>query len=172
MEFITPEYLALNKQLHEENKHFGNNGAAYLKEISDIIRQTKTLDILDYGCGKSALANNLPFEIRQYDPAIEKYSSLPEPAEFVICTDVLEHIEPEHLENVIDHIASLTKKYAFFVISIEKAWKTLPDGRNAHLIIEHPRWWLEKLYKHYQLLTYQDLTNRIMVLVQPVKKEI
>ncbi len=165
MQTISDEYRKLNTQLHEENKHYGNNGAVYLDFVVSLIRQLKTQDVLDFGCGKSALANNLPFPIKQYDPAIPKYAELPEPAELVVCTDVIEHIEPEYLDNVLAQIKSLTNKLCYMVISIAPAWKTLPDGRNAHLIIESYDWWWVKIREYFDILNFQHFTNRISLVL-------
>jgi 2-polyprenyl-3-methyl-5-hydroxy-6-metoxy-1,4-benzoquinol methylase len=70
---------------------------------------------------------------------------LPKPSDVVVCTDVLEHIEPEKLDAVLDHILRLTGYFAHLVISTRPANAVLPDGRNAHLIVETPDWWLEKI---------------------------
>ena len=37
---------------------------------------------------------------------------------------------------------------AFLLIDTREAIKTLPDGRNAHLIIEGKDWWTEKVTKN------------------------
>jgi hypothetical protein len=39
----------------------------------------------------------------------------------------------------------LFKNHAWFIIACYPAKKLLPDGRNAHLIIESPIWWLDKI---------------------------
>lgn len=143
---ITDQYKKLNEDLHETNVHYGTCGHLYHEEITDLARNLQTQDILDYGCGKSTLAMHIPFKIKQYDPAILKYSLPPEPADIVVCTDVLEHIEPDCLEDVLLHISALTKKLAYFVISTVEAKKILSDGRNAHLIVEDARFWLNKLW--------------------------
>lgn len=80
-----------------------------------------------------------------YDPGIKKHSKLPEPADFVICTDVLEHIEPELIDNVLSHLAHLTKREAYFVIFTGDCGHKLPDGRAAHLIQKPRAWWEGKL---------------------------
>jgi 2-polyprenyl-3-methyl-5-hydroxy-6-metoxy-1,4-benzoquinol methylase len=106
---------------------------------------------LDYGCGQGALGRALNQEISEYDPAIAGKDSSPQPADLVICTDVLEHIEPECLESVLDHLKSLTKEALFAVISTRPAKKTLADGRNAHLIIEPWSFWEEKLARRFRV---------------------
>lgn len=141
----SPEYLELNRQLHQENPNYGVSGSKYIPEVVALSRKYNTTDILDYGCGKGTLAKALPFEIKEYDPAIPEKSETPTPCDLVVCTDVLEHIEPEYIDWVIGDIARCTKVAAFIVIHTGPAKKTLPDGRNTHLIQENKAWWWKKL---------------------------
>lgn len=162
---ISENYRAQNAALHKENPHYGTSGQKNAAQVTALAMSLQTRDILDYGCGKSTLANSLPFKIKQYDPAIPKYSALPEPADLVVCTDVLEHIEPEFLGDVLDHLQSLVKMRGFFVIATRPARKALPDGRNAHLIVEGARWWLNALWDKFNVLGFQDRGEEIFVMV-------
>jgi hypothetical protein len=168
MQLISDEYRKLNEGLHETNKKYGVSGAVYLQHIVNLVKAYQTQDILDYGCGKSTLANNLPFIIKQYDPAVPKYSEMPKPAHIVVCTDVLEHIEPECLDNVLDHIRDLTRKVAFLVIATRHAQKTLADGRNAHLIVKPARWWLAKLYERFDIRSFETSDEACVATVRPL----
>lgn len=154
MQFITDSYLELNKKLHESNPNFGTSGKKYIEDVMRLAASLKTEDILDYGCGKSTLSLNLPFSIKQYDPAIPKYSSAPRPADIVVCTDVIEHIEPVYIENVLDHLESLTRVACFLTGATRPAQKTLADGRNAHLIVKSSRWWIDQLWDRFELMTF------------------
>jgi hypothetical protein len=87
----------------------------------------------------------------------------------VVCTDVLEHVEPEYLDNVLADIAGLTKQYAYFNISLMEAMKTLPDGRNAHLIVQPWQWWAEKLREYFTLIE-GDLTPIALTVFARSKK--
>lgn len=106
-------------------------------------------DILDYGCGKGKLGLG-----KKYDPAIPEFSTDPDPADLLVSTDVLEHIEPDLLDNVLIHMKSKMKKQGFLTIGCSPASKKLPDGRNAHLIVRSPDWWIEKLKEHFVILSY------------------
>lgn len=139
----------------------------WVKEIAELSRQYKTQDILDYGCGKSTLSLNLPLPIKQYDPAIKRYSDPPEPADIVVCTDVLEHIEPEYLEAVLDDLKRLVKKAGFFTVACVEAKKVLADGRNAHLIVESPEWWLRKLMERFYIKFFNAMDRECLVVVEP-----
>lgn len=164
---ITEEYRKLNAELHKTNEHYGTSGAKYVNQISALAMSLQTKDILDYGCGKSTLANNLPYKIKQYDPAIPKYSSLPKPADLVVCTDVLEHVEPELLGDVLNHLKELVLRKGFFIIATRPAKKILADGRNAHLIVEDARWWLAALWDKFKIVGFQDFGGEFLAIVEP-----
>lgn len=163
---ITDNYRAMNVKKHQ-SPGYGIGGGKYSPQVLTLALSLKTEDILDYGCGKSSLANNLPFKIKQYDPAIPKYAALPQPADLVVCTDVLEHVEPEHLGDVLGHLKELVKKRGFFVISTVPAFKSLEDGRNAHLIVESAKWWLNALWDHFKVIGFQDMNVQILAIVEP-----
>ena len=78
-----------------------------------------------------------------------------------MCTDVLEHIEPDCVDMVIEDIFRLTKRAAFLVIANRPALRALPDGRNAHLIQEGPEWWLPKLWSvGFSLSQFREIKNQ------------
>ena len=151
---ISEEYRLLNEQLHHERRDYGAFGHAVADKVMLACSTLKTQDVLDYGCGKATLNCNLPFGIYNYDPAVEKYAAPPEPADIVVCHDVMEHVEPEYVDEVLEHIASLTRHLALFVIHCRPAKKSLPDGRNAHVSLHAPDIWLGKLRKHFDFDDY------------------
>lgn len=167
MELITEEYRRLNAEMHDRIADYGVQGREHFFDVETIAKSLNTKDILDYGCGKGTLAMHFPFTVKQYDPAIQKHSDLPEPADLVICTDVLEHIEPALIENVLDHLKELTKRVLYATICTEKAKKSLPDGRNAHLIIEDAKWWFSALEDRFEIINYKKGEHHILVVCIP-----
>lgn len=172
MQLISESYRSLNEKLHETNETYGTSGKKWAPMVHELANAMQTRDILDYGCGKSTLANNLPFRIQQYDPAVPKFSGRPHPADLLVCTDVLEHIEPENLDSVLDDIESLTRKAAFLTIATRPAKKTLEDGRNAHLIQESLEWWLPKLLSRFKVRTLKADDSEFMVMLEAKPKVI
>jgi len=71
----------------------------------------------------------------------------PEPHDIVACTDVLEHLEPYCVDDVIDDLRRVTRKALFLTIATRVSKRTLADGRNAHLIVEGAPFWLQILWK-------------------------
>lgn len=143
---ITPEYRDLNRKLHQDNKSYGVSGVRY----TDVVRPLSDwgrLSILDYGAGRCTLSQALgpAYRITDYDPCIEGLDAPPTPHDVVVCTDVMEHVEPDCVDSVLKHIRTLALQKAFFVISVVPAQKVLADGRNAHISLHPFPWWLDRI---------------------------
>lgn len=150
---INDDYKNQLKELHSNPKTF-NNGTKQYKVIKDFLTRHSFKSLIDFGCGKGGLISCIKEfhpEIKNvtgYDPGYEEYERLPsEKFECLVSTDALEHIEPEFLEDSLRTINRLFTDYCFLRIACYRAKKTLPDGRNAHLIVEEPEWWVEKIKK-------------------------
>lgn len=146
MGLITPEYVEEQKLLHQQEA-YGSRGFNWGYLIAGIAVIEKCKSILDYGCGKGTLGHTLGkagFDARRYDPAVADFAAEPKKADLVACVDVLEHIEPDCLDAVLDHMAGLTGKIMFVAISMTPAKRKLSDGRNTHLIIQRPEFWRPK----------------------------
>ena len=137
------------RKLHMRGNFGGLSLLPFAQDISQLVSEFKSRSLLDYGCGKGLLARELDFPIWEYDPAIPGKDNPPRAADMVVCVDVLEHIEPDYLSNVLFDISRCTKKVCYLVISTRPATKTLPDGRNTHLIQEGRDWWVEKLKEFF-----------------------
>jgi hypothetical protein len=155
MKTISDRYVELNRQLHNARPDYGTSGHKWAPLVRDRFNAYQCRSLLDYGAGKQTLKASLTdLPVRCYDPSVEAISAPPQPAHFVTCTDVLEHIEPEYIDAVLDHLAQLTERAAFLVVATRPAVKFLPDGRNAHLIQEPPTWWLTKILKRFRLMEF------------------
>lgn len=141
---ISPGYEAQLRALHG-SQGWGEGGWKFSPEVRFLAGKVSARSILDYGCGRGTLKRMLTgFDVREYDPGIAGKDDLPLPADLVVCTDVLEHIEPEKIDAVLSHIYELSLAACFVAVSLRPAEKRLPDGRNAHLIIDNAPWWMEK----------------------------
>lgn len=145
----TDGYARQNRLLHKHRPDYGVIGSRWVKRATEICEEHGYTTVLDYGCGKGTFKSAAPkwMVVHEYDPAIEGRET-PTPSELVVCTDVLEHIEPECIDEVMAHIRDMGQ-YALLVISLSPSNKRLDDGRNAHLIIESKEWWMEKVSEHF-----------------------
>lgn len=165
---ISPHYRELNKQLHDERSDYGTSGKRYVPVVERLMAKYATRDVLDYGCGKRTLEKALGFPIHNYDPCVAGLDASPQPHDIVVSTDVLEHIEPDCLDDVLADIRRCTRKAAYLVIATRPAAKILPDGRNAHLILESHEWWGERLLRAGLKETkYQESEGEFAVLCEP-----
>jgi len=177
---FSEEYRSQQKSLHL-NPMYGVASTAFAPIISKLIIKNKIKTLSDYGAGKMRLYKSLSKEAIEYleeyypyDPAFPEYG-VPQSAELVCCIDVLEHIEPEYLDNVLLDLSNIVNKLGYFTIHLEAAVKVLPDGRNAHLIQESVSWWIAKLINHFDI-NYLSLHNVMgkgfCVIVTPKNKVI
>lgn len=146
--------------MHKQDAGWATSGPRFFDRVCGIIAQHKPETVLDYGCGKGAMLRALVHArlggvrgFSGYDPAIEVWNVQPDAAEFVICTDVLEHIEPSRIDAVLNHIRDLTQKVAYFVIHTGDCGFVLPDGRPAHILQRPQEWWEDKLWETFEGFT-------------------
>jgi acetolactate synthase regulatory subunit len=169
----TSEYAKLLSYEHSAPEKWGTAAKLRFAEIIKFIREQSVTDILDYGAGSanrlSAMLNNAypgEFFCTDYDPAIPEISQKPEPHSLVTCIDVLEHVEPELLDNVLCDLKRVIKQAGFFVIYTMPAQRFLKNGKNAHLIVESAEWWVEKLSKYFDVTVVQKSNSDVAVIVK------
>lgn len=142
------EYRAQLNGLHA-NQKWGADGHKHVAAVRAFANFVEPATILDYGCGRGTLAPAMPERrVQMYDPGIPGREGAPKPVDMIVCTDVLEHVEPDRLDNVLAHISVLAAKAAYVVIATRPANATLPDGRNAHLVLRPFAWWAERFIEH------------------------
>lgn len=170
-DLYSEEYQEQLKQ-HHDSHHWGGAVVGKIPEILFFMELMEVNDVLDYGCGRGDFKNIVEsklgnkYEIYEYEPGIKEKTDKPNPANMVICIDVLEHIEPELIDNVLDDLQRLVKKIGYFTICLAKALQYLPDGRNAHLIVEPREWWKSKLQSRFKIINEQGNESYYKVIVK------
>jgi hypothetical protein len=157
----------MQAKLHE-NPNYGVASTYFAPIVDDILSRFNITDLLDYGAGKLRLRDSITVKVNYtaYEPSNPEYDSEPEPTEFVTCIDVLEHIEPELLNNVLDDLQRVTLKYGLFTIHTGPAVKKLPDGRNAHLTQQPYTWWQPKIKERFDIVKEVAMDNGYLVFVK------
>lgn len=169
MELITDHYRTLQVDLHARYDYGRGVDATECAAIVKGLLDKGT--VLDYGCGQGHLKHLLSeYEVEEYDPAIEEKSELPARADIVVCSDVLEHIEPDCLDEVLNHLRALAKRHIVMVIATKQSNKIMADGRQAHLIVESASWWNYRLSKYFEIDGFNDRSedgHGILVVARP-----
>ncbi len=169
-EFISPEYREQNRMLHQSSidkgQPWGMSGWRYTKDMAEFAAQIGAQSVLDYGCGSGTLKigserEGFKTELREYDPAIPGKDTLPGPADLVCCTDVMEHIEPDRIHAVLQHIMELATKGVYIVIATNDSHHMLPDGRSSHLTVKPSQWWIPIVAEHGCIVKIEDLPKKV-----------
>lgn len=168
MSTITKDYARQQRTMHQ-NERYGRASLKWAPMVVDLIRARDPLTILDYGCGKGALRKGIADALDgrvmvEYDPGVKEFSELPGGSfDMVCCIDVLEHVEPECIEDVLDALRDKVGGFGFFTIHTGAAGKELPDGRNAHLIQQPFSWWQDQLSPRFKIPCYGTVHETIWV---------
>ena len=158
---ITPDYIELQKELRSRYDYGkGVDAPECAMLVRGLVPYGST--VLDYGCGQGHFSRvlGIRYEIEEYDPCIEGKDEEPARVDVVVCADVLEHVEPECLDNVLLHIRALTRKYAILVIATRPSDKIMADGRSAHLIVEDAGFWFQKLTGLFNFERFDDRSDQ------------
>ncbi len=76
-------------------------------------------------------------------------------AEYGYCTDVMEHIQPEYVDQVLDNILDAAEK-VFFQISLEDDACGALINEHLHLTVETMEWWMAKMSEHKAFVYYSE----------------
>lgn len=158
------DYLAFH---HDNPKKLGGKIPASQKRVvRDCVAQVSRLrgielrdvELLDYGSGKGYqyLRDRMHMEWGGalpwcYDPGVMQLGQRPD-KQFhgVFCLDVMEHIEPEDLSDVIrdcvQYVDGQPGSFVYFHTCCRMASKHFPDGRNLHRTVMPSDWWEAEQY--------------------------
>lgn len=164
-DLMTPEYRQLMIDEHAAGK-WGNAGHHHVPDVVKLLQDTRSTSVLDYGCGGGTLKRELDklgVDAREYDPGIPGKNNMPEPAHIVVCTDVLEHVEPGMVDNTLRHLNTLALKGMYLSIALSVGNKILLDGTPAHRTVKTAEWWLEKLRQACIPIRHHEMRKNLMV---------
>lgn len=141
------------REIHDKNlRFFGTSIKGRIDEIGALIQETGSKTLLDYGCGKAIFYTRDKVHEKWgvkptfYDPAVREWDQKPEGTfDFVVCTDVLEHVL--HPDEVIKELVGYADKCLYLAISCQPSApeKRLSDGTPFHICVHPKEWWLEKI---------------------------
>jgi hypothetical protein len=102
--------------------------------------------VIDYGCGAArGISRFSRLSVTDYDPAVPGCEAIPAPADMVVSVHALEHVEPESVDAVIEHMRDLALRVLLVVVSCEGSTKVLPDGSPWHSFVRPWDYWLGRL---------------------------
>lgn len=168
---ISDEYRELNAEMHRI-REWGGGGYKHADMVRRLLKKYEATTVLDYGAGRATLSAVLQdVHVTNYDPCIPVFAADPAPADLLVCTDVLEHIEPECLVAVLQHMRDRCKIIAYMTIALRKGNKILPDGSLAHRIIEDGAWWFDTLRPFWSMTSMVHTPGRELELTARPRRD-
>lgn len=64
-------------------------------------------------------------------------------------------------------MVALRPRVVILKIALTPAQKTLPDGRNAHILLQPASWWREQLCQYFQVRNAQELPLHYLYIGRP-----
>lgn len=183
---MTQNLIDLYKIVHNEKKDWGKSAHRHLLSIQACLAEIKPESIIEYGCGKSNLHEQLNYgkaRYYRYDPAISGLDELTvQNTGLVINTDVLEHIPINILPEVLKKISELSTN-VYFYICTRPAKLILPNGENAHCTIMSAEEWLKLISKYFTkaqlihidkeegcvIITWESVLNKVIKALEECK---
>ena len=140
--------------------------------VHDFVATYQPCSLVDWGCANGNLLNRVQADFpgiqasAGYDPGNPAYDVVPAGTyDCLVSCDVIEHFEPNQLDESLKLMQSKFSRAAFLIIACYPAKKRLPDGRNAHLIQQPPAWWLPKFLARFELMTFNRMEMGFWVVV-------
>lgn len=134
----------LYAQKHRDCPNYGVSAKRHIENIKKLIEQRKWQTLLDYGCGKALLSQEISGVVN-YDFAIPEFCKIPaENFDVAFCIDVLEHIPENELPEVCKYLQTHAKS-VYFCIYLELCGHHLPNGEPCHCTVKPAAWWIDKL---------------------------
>lgn len=153
MTTLSSEYLE-TLQDHHKYKDWGGTAKRWAgPDLYEILnhRNYHLETALDYGCGQETLKGAFPeLKWTGYDPGIPELAEKPEGMfDLVTCVDVMEHIEPEYVAEVLQEIADYAKRLVYLYIACapanDKFMSGPRAGQDVHICVQPPAWWEEQV---------------------------
>lgn len=166
-ERISAAYLSTQVWLHGQPEGYGGRGKKHALRVVNTLDEFGARTMLDYACGQGTLGRAVrerrpAVEVTDYDPAVPQFAHEPKGHfDIVTCTDMLEHVEPAKLNVVLSHLHHLARFAVWGVIATRPANKVLPDGTNAHLIVEPGAWWRPRMHQFFELTEWDDAGHEV-----------
>ncbi len=155
-----------NQKTNSENTIADAKIFTYIDHIKQICDLAEAKSYLDYSAGKSLCCQKTSFKLKNgelcknlseywgleelsyYDPSSEAHRDLPQQTkDIVVCIDFLQNMPEQDIPWILRQIFSCATKAVFSSVSCYPAKAILPNGRNAHITLKSPEWWLDKWHQ-------------------------
>tara|TARA_Y100000296_G_C5114208_1_gene226839 strand:- start:309 stop:926 length:618 start_codon:yes stop_codon:yes gene_type:complete len=171
-------------------------GLTYIEEAAKNLGMEEGDHVLDVGCGSGKtsewlcekgmfvhgidIANNALNEVMVDRPNFYfsqeccwQLSQKVTETDWVICTDVLEHLPEKMVHPTLHQLSKKIKKGGFFSICcIPDSFGPKYINQSLHLTVRSARWWADQLGRYWTISWDQpSSSNDVLILVHPRKEK-
>lgn len=164
---ITPEYQQKITHYHK-GRVWGGAVKGKVFDIECTANDNGCRTILDFGCGFGMLKEKIghKFDVTEYDAGIERKNKLPVGSyDMVVCVDVMEHVEPEFVDETIELLYQYATKVIYVSICCAPSLENFDDGENLHLTVRPPSWWMSLFEKRGCKFSYTGTDRGLLIKV-------
>lgn len=157
-------------------------GEHYIDDALEALKPRMGASFIDFGCGTGRPALELrkrgygvvgidfaencldqgidiPFLVADLKKKIDLK------CQFGFCTDVMEHVEPDHIDDVLLTIADCVRQGVFFSIALDDdQFGPMLVGKALHLTIRDVKWWRKKMGAFWPRVVVVSATETLLTL--------
>ena len=158
--------------IYTDQNECGTRHVAFFLDHFDISKNDK---IVDLGCGSGRsvkLMRDQGFDAYGIDLIKSRYIddipftqanlwNLPDKKfDYIFCTDVLEHIPTDRIEDVLDNMRKICGKGIFLAVATRPDQAGKYINETLHLTVQDVNWWLEHLGSRFQTLSARNYSGQ------------
>lgn len=133
-----------HRYIHSIRENYGIWGVKFAPQVARFADKIGVKSVLDYGCGKALLAQWMAehrpdIEVINFDPGIPERDMTPEPADLVVCTDVIPLVGELYLAPLLDDLDRCARKAMFLVLPLY-APERVPDYHSDIILWSREAW--------------------------------
>ena len=167
-----------------DNYRHSSPGERVVDQFVEVVQPLDGAQIIDFGCGTGRAS--LALRAKGYNPLLVDFADncrdqeailmpflewdisqrIPLKAMYGFCADVMEHIPPGQVDNVLGNILECCEIGAFFKIATcDDVHGHLFAGRPLHLSIHPLSWWAERLEPHGRIIWTDETADSALFYV-------
>lgn len=170
-DFLTPVFLSFFYEQIRKGEtvlDFGCGPGRSALLLTQAGLNVHLVDITEEALDPEIFLHHMRSSIRFTESCLWNLSSNIEPAQWILCLDVLEHIPEGKLESVLSGISSRMQKGGLLSICLVEDRLGRMIGEKLHCTIRSADWWKEKISSFFRL--HKELLNNGTILVLLVTK--
>lgn len=154
---------ALEWMQPDAGAEFTDWGSGSGKASDSLYEQGYKVRMVDIAANSYKGANDIPLTIASLWELPDDFGA----TDYGICCDVMEHLPPDRIDQVLSEIAKRTNKAVYFQIALFHD-STFTENGPLHLSVFPVNWWKIKLLEHFRSAEFKTIrVKHILAVCKP-----